>query len=304
VSLKLELLEKTAQRWYGKSLVKGCLMKGADIFTAVLLTCLCMHSPAAEGQGEARLVADVESIQPGSPFQAGVLISMPENWHTYWLNPGDSGMAPEMKWRLPEGFTAGPALWPSPKSFDEPPIMSFGYEHEVLLFREIRPPAHLIANSNYTFGVNASWVVCKEVCVPKTAQLRLTLPSRAEPPARSAQWQPLFTRAKEELPVLNPAWRFRALADPKTISLYVTPPKDVGSRIVEKSVFFPAQPNFVEYGLPTWTRLGNEYGLRMKRVSSGEPLPARVQGVLVLPPGNKIKALEVNTSLQAITGER
>jgi DsbC/DsbD-like thiol-disulfide interchange protein len=279
-------------------------MKSTAILTSVLLVGVCARSFAAEREGNAKLVSDVESIQPGTPFLAGVLITMPDRWHTYWLNPGDSGMAPEMKWQLPEGFAAGSPLWPFPKSFVEPPILSFGYEHEVLLFREIRPPANLITNSNYTFGVKASWVVCKEVCIPKTAQLQSTLPSRAGPPAKSSLWQSLFAKAKEELPVSDPDWRFRALADPKTISLYVTPPKGVVSGIVEKSFFFPAQPNLVEYGPQTWTRSESEYCLHMKRISNGEPLPAQAQGVLVLPLDNKTKALEVNTSLQAITGER
>ena len=282
-------------------ILKGCFMKGAAIFMAVLLTGVRICS-AAEGQEEAKLVANVESIQPGTPFQVGVWITMRGNWHTYWLNPGDSGMAPEIKWQIPEGFTAGPMLWPSPKSFDEPPVMSFGYDREVLLFREIRSPDNLATGTNYTFEVKVSWLVCDQVCIPKNSQLELSLPARAEPPVRSAQWQPLFTRAKEALPILDPAWRFRALADPKTISLYVTPPKDVGSRIIEQTFFFPARPNFVEYGPQTWTRSENEYCLRMKRVSGGEPLPAHVQGVLVSPLGKKTRALEVNTVLQASTG--
>ena len=36
-------------------------------------------------------------------------------WHTYWMNPGDSGEPPRIEWALPTGFTAGDIVWPHPE---------------------------------------------------------------------------------------------------------------------------------------------------------------------------------------------
>jgi DsbC/DsbD-like thiol-disulfide interchange protein len=266
----------------------------AGILGAFLFGC----RSADEGQGNAELVAEVESIQPGTPFMAGILFTLPEHWHTYWLNPGDSGMAPELKWQLPKGFTAGPILWPTPKRFDESSAASLGYEKEVLLLREIRPPADLVVGRDYTFEVTAAWLVCKDVCIPRTGRLPLALPALAEPPVASAKWQSLFTRAKHEVPVADSGWKFRALADNETVSLCVIPPADVAAGDLAKAEFFPAQPDLVEYGPQTWAKSKTEYCLSMKRISGGGPLPARLEGVFVVSKEKETKALDVNTALK------
>ena len=135
-------------------------MRSALIIAGMLAVCLGGCRSADDGQGKAELVSEMESIQPGTPFMAGVRISLPENWHTYWRNPGDFGMAPKLEWQLPEGFTVGPILWPAPKSFGDPSAVSFGYDGEVLLLQEIRPPADLVTGRDYTFEVSAAWLIC------------------------------------------------------------------------------------------------------------------------------------------------
>ena len=35
---------------------------------------------------------EVESIQPGQPFWVALRLKMDPGWHTYWKNPGDSGL--------------------------------------------------------------------------------------------------------------------------------------------------------------------------------------------------------------------
>jgi DsbC/DsbD-like thiol-disulfide interchange protein len=272
-------------------------MSGRLVVAGILAAGLCGSGFAGDEQGKAELVADVESIQPGTPFMAGVLITLPEHWHTYWLNSGDSGMPPELKWQLPEGFTAGPVLWPPPKRFDEPPVVSFGYDNQVLLIRKIDPPADLAVDRDYTIEVDASWLVCKEVCIPKTAKLQLTLRVRAESPAAS-KWRAAFASVREELPATDPAWTFRSLADKETILLCVIPPPGLEPGNLEKMEFFPAQPDLVEYGQQTWTKSKDEYCLSMKQISGGGSLPARLEGVLVVPKEKETKALAVNAALE------
>ena len=274
-------------------------MTGTVRLTVILLTALCLSGPAAEEPSQARLVAAVESIQPGTPFLAGVVITLPEKWHTYWLNPGDAGMAPEMDWRLPAGFTAGPVFWPVPVRIVEPPVVCFGYDHAVLLAREIRPPAGLQAGANCTLELAISWLVCRDVCMPRTAKLRLTLPVRAETPTPAAATESLFAQAKTALPVTDSAWVFQARADAKALELTVTPPPGTAPEAMTGAIFFPAQTNLVKYGEPVWTRVQNGFCLRLERVAGGDPLPAQLQGVLVLSPERKTapRALAVAAAL-------
>jgi len=41
---------------------------------------------------EAELVAATTSAQPGKPITMGLKLRMAPEWHTYWKNPGDSGL--------------------------------------------------------------------------------------------------------------------------------------------------------------------------------------------------------------------
>ena len=162
-------------------------------------------------------------------------------------------------------------------------------------------PAALATGAVYALEVDAAWLICQAVCMPQSRRLQLRLPARAEPPVQSVTNQPLFTRARQGLPVAEPGWTFQSLADPATLSLLVAPPQGVPRERLIHAVFFPAQPNLVKYAPPVWTADGNRLCLRMARVSGGGPLPARVQGVLVLPSAAQhgAKALEVDALLLA-----
>ena len=278
----------------------GSYVANATVVLTTALWCGVGFSlRAAQPPSQARLIAEVETVQVGVPFSLGVLISLPEGWHTYWLNPGDAGMPPTMEWRLPEGFTAGPMRWPAPRRFDEPPLTAFGYAREVLLFRDITPPGNLATGRTFRIEVNASWLVCDDICVPRTGQLELTLGARAEAPVMSAQWEPVFARARRELPAADPAWAFTASADDKALWLQVVPPPAIRPDVLTRAAFFPAARDLVQYGAGAWTRSGKAYRLRMERISGGGSLPARLEGVLTLPKKDNeaAKALAVDAAL-------
>ena len=65
---------------------------------------------------ELRLVSGVTSIRPGSSFTVALHLTLDAGWHTYWINPGDSGLPLEISWDLPAGFTAGRLMWPAPRN--------------------------------------------------------------------------------------------------------------------------------------------------------------------------------------------
>ena len=62
-------------------------------------------------------------------------------WHTYWKNPGDSGLATSLSWTLPAGFAAGEIVWPTPQQLPVGPLMNFGYEGTLLLPVPVTVPA-------------------------------------------------------------------------------------------------------------------------------------------------------------------
>ena len=65
----------------------------------------------------AELLADVAAVKPGEPFWVGLRQTIRPKWHTYWKNPGESGLPTEIKWTLPEGVKADPIVWPAPATW-------------------------------------------------------------------------------------------------------------------------------------------------------------------------------------------
>ena len=127
---------------------------------------------------KASLLADTSAIVPGREFQVGLLLEMAPGWHTYWEYSGDAGLPTHIDWELPEGFTAGPIQWPAPEAILEPgDIQTYAYSGRVLLTTSITPPSGV--SGNVTLKAKASWLVCKDICVPGDASLALPLPAAA-----------------------------------------------------------------------------------------------------------------------------
>src|SRR4051812_25492822 len=74
----------------------------------------------AEGLVAATLLCDRASIERGKPFDVGVLFKIKPGWHVYWKNPGDSGIATSVDFKLPDGFTVGELQFPVPERIDAP----------------------------------------------------------------------------------------------------------------------------------------------------------------------------------------
>ena len=139
----------------------------------------------AEVEGDhvrVRLVSEQAAVTPGRPFWAGLLQTLDDGWHTYWRNPGDSGAAARIDWRLPAGWTASPVQWPTPERMPYGTLMNYGYAGEVLLPVVITPPADA-GRGRVELAADALWLVCADVCIPGEASLRLTVRVRPQPDA-------------------------------------------------------------------------------------------------------------------------
>ena len=150
-------------------------MKHLLLYIFAFITPVLWAAPVKDKHVSAELISEVASINPGQPFLVALKLVHDEHWHTYWINDGDSGLPTAIRWELPEGFTAGPIQWPYPQRIEMPPLVSFGYENEAWLLVEITPPEN-IASGSVTLNARASWLMCKEVCIPGRVTLSLTLP--------------------------------------------------------------------------------------------------------------------------------
>lgn len=156
------------------------------------------RGPIAPVQVE--LLNEQSSIQPGRPFWLALRFRMDAHWHVYWKNPGQSGMATEVYWELPEGFTVGELQWPAPIRFESEGIVGYGYEDELVLLAQVTPPEDLRPGSIVDLQGELSWVACHDQCVPGDAFVKLTLPVSRHTPRFSYLNRGLFKRVRAALP--------------------------------------------------------------------------------------------------------
>jgi thiol:disulfide interchange protein DsbD len=273
----------------------------ATLAISLLLALAAHAAPVKTEHVEAELFAEPVAARPGKPALVGLRLRMAEHWHTYWKNPGDSGLPTRIKWTLPEGWTAGSILWPHPEALPVGPLMNYGYSDEVMLLAELTPPAGANAGP-VPIRADAEWLVCKDVCIPEKGALALAFAvTDGEAPAdpRNAAH---FERAKSRLPATLSGWTAESSIAGTKLLVRLTPP--AGSSAPAKVHFFPERENFIEHAAPQVVmRDGTAVRVEMKLM---EPVPADVKtvaGVLVAQsqwPGTTArKAVEFSASVGA-----
>ncbi len=229
-------------------------------------------APVRTEHVEAELVAERAAAVPGQPATVGLRLRMDEHWHTYWKNPGDSGLPTKIRWTLPEGWKAGPIQWPYPEAQRVGPLMNYGYSGEAMLLVELTPPADAKPGP-VLLKADADWLVCKDICIPEKASLSLPFAvaaAGAEPAPADAS---LFAKARARLPVAASGWTADAMVTGSRLTLRVMPP--AGGVAPAKVAFFPFRENFVDHPAPqALVRDGNGFRLEVKLL---EPVPADVK---------------------------
>jgi len=182
-------------------------MKKLTPLLSTFLTVVCLGQFAVAGPGNAKVqaeaIADTSAIVPGKPFMLGFKFTIEPNWHIYWKNPGDSGLPTQVKLSLPEGFSAGELMFPTPSRLAlAGDILNYAYENQVMLMVKITPPKTLSAGTTVSISGKASWLVCQEECVPGQADVSVELPvAETSTPANAD----LFKQWMDQLPVKEDA---------------------------------------------------------------------------------------------------
>ena len=167
----------------------------------VLSLFLSASMSMAQGFGDNNTQASLHLENAESPVGQtirGVLhLKMDDHWHTYWKNPGDTGLATELKWELPSGWKASELRWPAPSYLEVSELASHAYEDQVSLAFELTPPAD--ASGEIVLKAKASWLECKESCIPGDATLetKITLGDSVVPSDDNS----LVSQAFSNLPI-------------------------------------------------------------------------------------------------------
>ena len=190
--------------------------------------------PVVSAHDTTTLVSDTDAVTAGQPFRVGLYIRLMPGWHTYWKNPGDAGVAPEIALTLPPGASAGPIEWPAPRRVAEGPLMTYAYAGDVLLPVSVTPAS---GHAGTGIKAHAQWLVCREICVPEEADFQLDLPAGTAAPSPQA---PLFAELDRHLPRPSP-WQAVVSADG---ALWVQGPELTQATVVD-AWFIPDTPGVI-----------------------------------------------------------
>jgi DsbC/DsbD-like thiol-disulfide interchange protein len=107
----------------------------------------------------------------------GIAFQLQPGWHTYWRNPGDSGVPPRFDFTKSDNVEAVTILWPAPTKFpDGSGGNSLGYQKQVVL------PLRIVAKSAdkpVTLRAGINYAVCEKLCIPVEANAELAFTSVA-----------------------------------------------------------------------------------------------------------------------------
>ena len=255
----------------------------AALVVAPILTAFAWGNAMAAGPTPHRhaavtLIASETAATPGKTLTVAVWERLEPGWHTYWINPGDSGEPTAVEWTLPAGVSAGPILWPLPHTIMVGPLAEYGYDDEVLLLTEIQVPEQ--ASGSITLTAKVTYLICKDICVPEEARVELTLPVASE--ARPSEFAGKIAQARAALPKPLPGTATYA-ANPAKGALRLTVSADPALFAgVKEARFFPL----------TWGPVSNPSAQPMQiaggqliadlKQGESKETPSKLEGLLVL----------------------
>ncbi|MGE0094159.1 MAG: protein-disulfide reductase DsbD family protein [Alphaproteobacteria bacterium] len=245
----------------------------APIF-GVLVSAGASANPVQRDHVRVTLISEASSVRPGDTVWVALRQEIKPDWHTYWINPGDSGVPTTIAWTLPPGAEAGPIVWPAPIRFPLGHLVNFGYAGEVWLLTEIKVPAAAATGVNFDVTAQANWLACAQICVPEEASLSLSIPLATETRADSAAAAG-FAKARAALPQPAP-WPASYAATKEGFRLALAMPKEMAAAVSDSFVF-PEQLDAIENGAA------------QKRHATADGLAIDLQrGVLGLKPGERL----------------
>lgn len=145
-------------------------------FASITLLLLCSLQAIAQlSAPQPRVQAElIGGPSPdGQSHLLGLTLTPEPGWHTYWQNAGDAGLGTRLRWSAPEGVHIGPTLWPTPKAYAEGDLMTYGYGETHTLLNRVELSPELPDDTS--IQLKARWLVCKDICIPESADLEVQL---------------------------------------------------------------------------------------------------------------------------------
>ncbi len=231
-----------------QGLVSGVVLLISVVLGAGTASALTAPEVSKTERAEVRLYASHDTAGPGQSVDLVLHQNLVGNWHTYWINPGDSGLAPTLDWTVPEGVDIDPIQWPRPYRIPIPPFMNYGFKDEAVLISTLTVPDDWPAGRPIQVELRADWLICDDICVPEGQSYSLTIPT-AEAPEANARVAALVARGRASHPSEATDLPIGYEVGAETVSFVVASP-ELASDALEDVYFFPAEWGVVDHAAP------------------------------------------------------
>ncbi len=225
---------------------------------------------------KAELIAHApEGVGAGKTVWLGLSLTHIPGWHTYWKNPGDSGIPTSLSWVLPKGVSVGEVDWPAPEPLPLGPLLNYGYQNTVLLPVPIK--IDTTAADSQVLRLRADWLVCQESCIPESGEFQITL-QRGQVLNQDAE---RFAQALAQRPRVLPQVVGRANVRGAALEVQI---QGLPAALQNKPWrFFAAQAGIIDHGAPI-TSAWRDGSLLMQIPLSAQrsESPATLEGVITL----------------------
>ena len=236
------------------------------------------------------ILTESTSITPGDELLIGFKFTLNPGWHTYWENPGDAGEGASIKWNLPNDVSASEILWPGPQRIPVEPLMTFGYEDEVVLLTKIYTSEATIVPLNINALV--SWYTCKEICIPQEAEVSIPIKLGNKTPSVS---KAILDQTLEEVPIqFEGTYRVQRLEDS-----YILQGQLENQDQYDSIYFFPKDYGLTDYTKDQFYEINKDsFSLQIKAAEI-EIENRAFEGVIAINKGEAVSFIEINYPLKA-----
>jgi len=246
------------------------------------------------------LVAEDSSVQHDRPFWLALRMELQDHWHSYWKNPGDTGMPLNIEWNLPKGYTVTNFKWPTPKKFDKDGMIGFGYEKDAIFLVEITPPQkNKNPSKELPISGQARWLACSDsFCVPGDSEIAINLPVGEK--EVNEDNKALFTNSRQALPFT--AVSYEAKKSNGLIELEIEV-DCTEKNCFSSAVFFPEQRKVInsQDGVLLTNQGDGKYHLLLKEHTSHQA--SHLKGLVELSSDEKTHLIEIDLPISSDTNE-
>lgn len=222
-------------------------------------------APVSSARATATLITSADSYAPGKPLRLALRLRIADGWHSYWINPGDAGAAATLD---VAGITMGALTFPAPKRETEGQLTSYALRGEVVIGATATPKPD--ATGPLTLSADATWLVCKNICVPEEGHFSLTLPAGTGAAGAQAA---IFAASDAKLPK-PPPWQAHVDANGM---LWL---EGSNAGMMREAYFFSDTQGLINPGAEQAViGIGNQITLKLPFAKAGSP-PKALSGVL------------------------